>query len=74
MYLVINKMAQFEHVDITNGNFIIKTLTGTSVKETDFAVYRQTSPFKLFLYFLVGSAIKNRSFKLHSEFFSCPTQ
>ena len=74
MNLVIDKMAQFEHINKADSNLIIKELTGTSIKKTHLAMNRKTSSFKFVLYFLLGGTIENRCFKLDSKFFRCPAE
>ena len=67
MDFVVYQMVQFEHVNVPNGNFLIKRLAGSTVVQTGFTVARQTGFFQQVVDFRLFSAVKYRRNGLESE-------
>ena len=67
MNFVVYQVVQFEHVNVPNGNFLIKRLSSAAVVQTGFAVARQTGLFEQIVDFGLFRAVKYRRNRLESE-------
>ena len=66
MNLLIDKVIKLEHIDNPDGDFLIKRVSGKSVKNRSLTVLRQPSFFKMLSDFFFCCPVENRSFNMDS--------
>ena len=74
MHLVVNHVAQFQHVDYADCRRLVETLTGSTVIQVGATATRYTSFSSVFIDLFEACTIEDRGSKLQSQFTTCPTQ
>src|SRR5664280_3814907 len=68
MNFIVNQMVQFQHINYTYCNFLIKRLTGSAIKENRLSCFGQTGIIQQFPDFIFRTTVKNRTCYEHAFF------
>ena len=74
MHLVVNHMAELDHIDDTHGCRLVEVISGTSVPELGLSVTWQTRLVGKLVDFLNACTVKDRGAELDSELLSGPSE
>ena len=74
MHLVIDHVAELDHVDDTDCRILVKPVTCTSIPEMSPAELRETCLVSILAEFVKACTVENRSAELHAELLACPSE
>ena len=74
MHLVVDHVAELDHVDDTHGCRLVEPVSCSTIPEVGLAIHRHACLLGIFTDVLDGCTVEDRSAELNSEFLSCPTE